>query len=136
MNKFLKYTVFASALILMLGISSCQKQTLNRLQGSWTKIPVENPFTQEVETWEFTDGDFIIYLDGNKDAPEVIGTYTLNATFFETTLDLQVKVDNTSVFTKHYTGEWQVYEITASHMTLLHFIEDDHGLSMREFERD
>lgn len=136
MSKFLKYTVFASAFLLVSGISSCQKQTLNRLQGSWTRIPVEDPFTKVVETWEFTEGDFIIYEDGEKDAPNVAGTYTLNATFFETTLDLEPTFDNTKVFTKHYSGEWQVYEITSKHMTLLHFIEEDHGLTMREFERD
>ncbi len=134
MNKLLKYSVFAIAFLLVSGISSCQKQTLNRLQGSWTRIPVDDPFTDEVETWEFADGDFIIYFDGAKDSPYERGTYTLNATFFETTLDLQPTIDKT--FMRHYTGEWQVYEITANHMTLLHFIEDDHGMTMREFERD
>lgn len=131
MNKVIKYSVLVCTMVAFFGITSCQKQTLNKLDGSWTRIPVETPFTQQIEVWEFKDGDFTIYQD-----EEIFeqGTYTLNATFLETTLDIQPTLDAT--FIKHYTGEWQVYEITRNHMTLLHFIEDDHGMSMREFERN
>lgn len=117
----------------MLVIASCQKQTLNRIEGTWTLIPIQFPNTNNIEEWVFEKGDFKIVINGNDADPFEKGTYSVNATFLETTLDLQPTKDKT--FIKHYSGEWIVYEVTSTHMTLLHFIEEDHGLSMREFER-
>ncbi len=129
MKRSLSYLFLLT--VLLASISGCQKQTLNKLDGTWTLIPISDPYTLVVEEWTFKGGDFEILRDGELWEE---GTYTLNSTFIETTLDLQPTRDAT--FIRHYTGEWKIHEIKQTHMTLLHFIEDDHGMTVREFERD
>ena len=139
MIKFTRKYSLVLVLLVAVIFGACQKQTLNKLEGTWTLIPIQKPTEDIVEEWTFKEGDFQInrteiFPDTTITTLYEEGTYTLNATFTETTLDLQPTRDAT--FIRHYTGEWQVYEIKQDHMTLLHFIEDDHGMSMREFERN
>lgn len=126
MKNFI-YSFGLLSMVLILGLTSCTQDTINKLQGEWTMIPVYDVNDTMVETWEFTnDNRLIVRRDGQEVSS---GKYAVEAKFTETRLTTSEMLHNFN----YYEAEWWIIDLKRNTMMLVN--DKDGGLYTREFER-
>ncbi|MCG3167621.1 MAG: hypothetical protein POELPBGB_03415 [Bacteroidia bacterium] len=127
--KKLVYSVGLLSIVLAFTLSSCTQDTINKLQGEWTMIPVYDVNDTMVETWEFTNDNRIIV---RRDGTEIThGEYSVEAKFLETRLITTGMTDVNNY--NFYDAEWWIVDLKRNTMMIVN--DKDGGLYTREFER-
>ncbi len=126
MKNFI-YSFGLLSIVLVLTLTSCTQDTINKLQGEWTMIPVYDVNDTMVETWEFTsDNRLIVRRDGQEVSS---GKYAVEAKFTETRLTTSEMLHNFN----YYEAEWWIVDLKRNTMMIVN--DKDGGLYTREFER-
>ncbi len=123
------YPVIILSIVLGLSLSSCSKDTQNKLQGTWTVIQIPAPNTTDVETWEFTSDGVLNITNTNPAYGDHSGKYVVESGFLETKLTISELANQYN----YYNAEWQIVELKRS--TLYINNDKDGGLYTKEFER-
>lgn len=126
MKNFI-YSFGLLSVVLVITLTSCTQDTVNKLQGEWTMIPVYDVNDTMVETWEFTnDNRLIVRRDGLEVSS---GKYSVEAKFTETRLTTSEMLHNFN----YYEAEWWIVDLKSTTMMIVN--DKDGGLYTREFER-
>lgn len=125
-NTLYKIGIFA--FVLSLTLTSCTKDTQNKLIGEWRLIPIDPSYIGKDHTWEFTSDGLLIVRELGLVVSE--GKYTVSATLLETKL---ITTEMTNNF-NYYEAEWTIIELKRNTMYIVN--DKDGGLYNREFERD
>ena len=126
MKNFI-YSFGLLSIVLVLTLTSCTQDTINKLQGEWSMIPVFDVNDTLTETWEFTnDNRLIVRRDGTVISE---GKYSVEAKFTETRLTTSEMTHNFN----YYEAEWWIVELKRNTMMIVN--DKDGGLYTREFER-
>ncbi len=127
--KNIFYSVGVLSIVFVLSLTSCSTDTVNKLQGEWTMIPVFDVNETVTETWEFTvDGRIIVRRDGTVVTE---GKYSVEAKFTETRLITTGMTDVNNF--NFYDAEWWIIELKSNTLYIVN--DKDGGLYNREFER-
>lgn len=116
-------------IILCLSLTSCTKDTINKLQGEWKVIPVDDINTNYIETWEFTSDGQVIVKNSNPAYGNFTGKYEVVAGFLDTKLTIS-EFPNQLNF---YNADWKIIDLKRN--TLYINNDKDGGLYTKEFER-
>jgi hypothetical protein len=125
--KKIVYSLSVLSIVLVITLTSCTTDTVNKLQGEWAMIPVFDINDTIVETWEFTnDNRLIVRRDGTVVTE---GKYSVEAKFTETRLITTEMLHNFN----YYEAEWWIVDLKSNTLTIVN--DKDGGLYTREFER-
>ncbi len=126
--KKIFYSIGILSVVLVLSLTSCKQDTMNKLQGEWRMIPTFDLANTQQETWEFTNDGALIVRRGGTIITS--GKYTVQANFLDTKLVTTEMLHNFN----YYEAEWYIIELKRT--TLYINNDKDGGLYTREFERD
>lgn len=127
--KNIFYSIGMLVIVLGLSLTSCTKETMNKIQGVWVVIPVSDVHTPYVETWEFTNDGELKITNDNPTYGSWNGKYTIEAGFLDTKLTIS-DLPNQYNF---YNADWKVIQLKRN--TLYINNDKDGGLYTKEFER-
>ncbi len=123
------YSIGIVLIVLSLTLTSCTQDTINKLQGKWTVIPIGDINTTDVETWEFTSDGVLLVTNTSSTYGNQSGKYVVEAGFLDTKLTIS-EFPNQYNF---YNAEWKIIDLKNN--TLYINNDKEGGLYTKEFER-
>ncbi len=127
--KNIIYSLSLLSIVLMLTLTSCSQDAINKLQGEWIVIHVPDNNSTFIETWNFTVDGKLLITNTNPTYGSHNGTYNVEATFLDTKLIIS-DFPNQYNF---YNADWSIIELKGNALYINH--DKEGGLFTKEFER-